>query len=234
MAEGRGMIVRVMGATVVKKHCPDFLHLHSMLKRELTDIDFLAYSSFRSAMKSLFADLGYVPEERFNAYFGASREQYKDLANNRTADLFFDKLDMNHTIDFRGRLELDSPTITLADFLLEKMQIVRLNEKDKIDAVVVLREHQVGTSEKETVNSEYIAKLLAKDWGFYYTVATNLAKVRSYARANLPQEDSADVARKVDLLMERIDAEPKGTSWKLRARIGAKRKWYNDVEEVSG
>jgi hypothetical protein len=59
-------------------------------------------------------------------------------------------------------MELDSPTITLADFVLERMQIVQLDEKDKIDSVVVLREHQVSNLDKETINTEYIAKITGR------------------------------------------------------------------------
>jgi len=37
---------------------------------------------------------------------------------------------------------------------------------------------------------------------------------------------------KVDRLVEWIEKEPKTRSWKMRARIGPKKKWYRDVEEV--
>jgi len=231
-AQGKGIVIRVMGATVIRKHCPKFLHLHTAMKRELTDIDFMTYSKFNPSIKPLFVELGYTSDDRFNAYFGMMRQQYSDRANRRMADIFFDQLEMCHTVDFRGRLELDSPTITLADFLLEKMQIVQLNEKDKIDTTVLLREHQIGDSDKETINAGYIARLLGKDWGFYYTVTTNLGKVREYARPALSEEDSRDVVAKADQLVEWIEKEPKTTGWKMRARIGPKKKWYRDVEEV--
>jgi hypothetical protein len=231
-AHDKGIVIRVLGATVIRKHCPKFIRLHTGLKRELTDIDFITYSKFNPKMTSLFVELGYTPDSRFNTYFGMKRQQYHDLENKRIADIFFDRLEMNHVIDFVGRLELDSPTITLADFLLEKMQIVQLNEKDKIDTIVLLREHEIGSSEKETIDAEYIAKLLAKDWGFYYTVTTNLGKVRNYAESAVSPEDSQDVAKKINRLLELVDGEPKTTGWKLRARVGAKKKWYTDVEDV--
>jgi len=231
-AQEKRIVIRVMGATVIRKHCPKFLHLHTAMKRELTDMDFMTYSKFNPSIKPLFVELGYAPDDRFNAYFGMMRQQYSDPANRRMADIFFDQLEMCHTVDFRGRLELDSPTITLADFLLEKMQIVQLNEKDMIDTTVLLREHQIGDSDKETINAGYVAKLLGKDWGFYYTVTTNLGKVREYARSALSEEDSRDVVAKADQLLEWIEKEPKTAGWKMRARIGPKKKWYRDVEEV--
>lgn len=231
-AQERGILIRVMGATVIRKHCPKFQHLHTAMKRALTDIDFMTYSRFNPSIKPLFTQLGYTSDDRFNAYFGMMRQQYSDPANRRMADIFFDQLEMCHTLDFRGRLEFDSPTITLADFLLEKMQIVELNEKDKIDSVVLLREHEIGDSDSETINAQYISRLLAKDWGFYYTVTTNLRKIKDYARSSMSEEDSRDVVTKTDQLVERIERESKTTGWKMRARVGTKRKWYRDVEEV--
>jgi hypothetical protein len=231
-AQEKGVVIRVMGATVIAKHCPTFQHLHTSMKRELTDIDFVTYSRFNPYVKPLFDELGYGSDDRFNRYFGMMRQQYYDRANRRMADIFFDRLEMCHTVDFRGRLELDSPTITLADFVLDNMQIVQLNEKDKIDSVVALREHQVGNFDKETINAEYIAKLLSKDWGFYYTVTTNLREIKNFARSALSEDDSRDVVLKVDRLVEWIEKEPKTRSWKMRARIGPKKKWYRDVEEV--
>jgi hypothetical protein len=232
LAQKKNIIIRVMGATVILKHCPKFIHLHTALKRELTDIDFITYSKFNPQIKPLFTELGYKPDDRLNAYFGMVRQQYQDPISHRLADIFFDKLQMNHTIEFKGRLELDSPTITLADFILEKMQIVQLNEKDMIDTSVLLREHQVGPTDNETVNGEYIASLLSRDWGLFYTVTTNLGKAKEFAKANLPTEDASDVIGKVDQLLGRIEKEPKSTGWKMRARIGPKKKWYTDVEEI--
>jgi hypothetical protein len=131
----KDIVMRVMGATVIRKHCPKFLHLHTAMKHALTDIDFMNYNKFNPSIKSLLTELGYLADDRFNAYFGMMRQQYSDPANRRMADIFFDQLEMCHTLDFRGRLELDSPTITLADFLLEKMQIVEINEKDIKDTI---------------------------------------------------------------------------------------------------
>jgi hypothetical protein len=41
-------------------------------------------------------------------------------------------------LDFRGRLELDSPTISLVDLLLSKLQIQRITEKDIKDMIAIL------------------------------------------------------------------------------------------------
>ena len=238
LAEKRGITLRVMGACAVKLHCPKCEYLHEQMGRELTDIDFVSYSRFESDIEKFFKDLGYKPREYVFKYWARAtalgRHIYDDEKNRRAVDVFFDKLQMCHTIDFRGRLELDDPTITLADILLEKMQIVRLNEKDVKDTIVLLREHKVGDNDTETVNGKYIARLLSKDWGFYYTVTTNLNRVRDFSKRYkaLNDEDHNDVSAKIDALIQVIEKEPKSLGWKMRAKIGTRKKWYTEVEEA--
>jgi hypothetical protein len=75
---------------------------------------------------------------------------------------------------------------------------------------------------------------LAEDWGFQYAATTNLQKVHEYASASnlLAGEDKATVLERVGELKTAIDAQPKSTKWKVRSRIGPKKKWYNEVETV--
>jgi len=61
--------------------------------------------------------------------------------------------------------------------LLEKMQIVRINEKDIIDTVMLLLEHPLGDEDHETIHVGRISKLCAKDWGLWRTLTMNLEKV---------------------------------------------------------
>jgi hypothetical protein len=140
---------------------------------------------------------------------------------------------MSHTIDFRKRLEVDYPTISLADLLLEKMQIHHINEKDIKDTIVLIRGHMMTNGDKDTINEEYIAKLLSDDWGFYHTVVLNLNKTKSLMDGyEISAADKNDVVRKIDELIGKIDAQSKTTRFKWRAKIGEKKKWYNDVDET--
>ncbi len=41
------------------------------------------------------------------------------------------------------------------------------------------------------------------------------------------------MAEQVRTLLERIEAAPKGLGWKLRSKIGDRKKWYRDVGELS-
>src|SRR5208337_2153189 len=96
-------------------------------------------------------------------------------------DVFFDQLNMCHKVSFVGRLELDFPITTVSDTLLHKMQIVKITQNDLVDVVALLRDHSVGSEDKETINLPYIANVLSADWGFYYTFFQNLVKVETFA-----------------------------------------------------
>jgi hypothetical protein len=96
----------------------------------------------------------------------------------------------------------------------------------------MLREHEIQNGEKEYLNAQYVAKLLSNDWGFYYTVTTNLRKVKSYLDlfTVLSDEDRKDVGSKVDTLLKAIENEPKSMKWQMRAKVGTRKRWYTEVE----
>jgi len=137
-----------------------------------------------------------------------------------------------------GRLELDSPTITVTDIVLEKVQIHEINEKDIKDLIVLFRAHTIGErDEKEVINAKYIAKVLADDWGFWYDATTNLKKVKLFGKkyveeGKMDQEDYDDVEKKIDELLEYIEKEPKSKKWQKRAKVGTKKQWWRPVDEV--
>jgi len=231
----RNLHLRLLGAIAFQVRCPKYSYFTAKLHRELSDIDFAAYNRQRAQIEKMMREFGYADQPMVTALFGYRRLIWDNQSNGLHVDIFFDKLEMNHDISFDGRLESEELTIPLVDMLLEKMQIVHINEKDIIDTIMLLREHSVGNPSPETVDTEYLARLLANDWGFYYTVTTNLNVVKSKLSSypELTQEDRDDVARKIEQLLENIENKPKTLAWKLRARVGAKSKWYKDVEDVN-
>jgi len=234
-ADQKGVPLRLMGCIAVKMHSQKWSEFHeNAMKRYATDVDLMTLSKSRGKVGEILSGLGYAPVR--TTVPQEDRVIFVD-SEGMHVDVFFDRLSMCHVIDFRDRLEVDSPTISLSDILLEKVQIVQINEKDIKDVIVLLREHDVGNEEKETINGDYIAKLLAKDWGFCYTATTNLRLIRDRLLEEgytsiLRDEDVNDVRVKIDKLLEMIENEPKSLAWKMRARTGTKKKWYQDVEEV--
>lgn len=239
-AAKQGIVLRIMGALAIRHHTMDFSELHTNLgrlgKQEFTDIDLISYRKFANPLERFFTSIGYPPNRgaKLMGVVWASRHMY-DAPKGFHVDVFFDKLEFSHVLDFKGRLELDSPTIPLPDLLLEKMQIHRINEKDIKDSIVLLRAHNVGSDGRETIDAGYIASLLSRDWGLYYTVTTNLGKIRELMPGyeSLADEDRANVNAKLDTLLGRIEQEPKSAGWKMRAKVGTKKKWYTDVDALS-
>jgi hypothetical protein len=203
------------------------------MQREIADLDFMTYAKFNKDMESFFTSIGYAPDKWFISFHGGKRHIYKHSLYGYAVDVFFDKLEMCHTIDFSGRLELDSPTIALSDLLLQKLQIVHLADKDIKDSIVLLREHDIGETDLETINAKHMAKLLASDWGFYHSLTTNLVEVKRSLRDYdvLSDEDRTDVAVKIDKIIAYLENEPKSASWKFRSRIGTRMKWYEEVDD---
>ena len=234
-AEADKITLRVMGATAIRLHCPRFSYLHEALLREISDIDFMALSSEKDSVLDFLLRMGYqFDRRRVMIMRYLNRYILDDPDNRRVADIFFDRLEMCHTIDFRQRLSVDYPTISLADLLLEKLQIVKITEKDVKDCMVLLREHDVSASDQESINTVYISDLLSKDWGFYYTSKLNLTRIAESLKQYevLQDSDRADIASKIRLLEEEIEKAPKSMGWKMRAKIGPRQQWYREVEEV--
>lgn len=226
--------LRLLGATAIYYHCPKSASLTHALDRPLTDIDFVALSKQISRIPELFTQLKFVANQHVNNLYGANRQIYYDPENRRQIDIFFDKLSFNHVLDLSKRLDLDPVTISLSDLLLEKLQIVKMSEKDAKDVIVLLREHGFGSRPTEDIDSTYIAKLLANDWGFYYTVTLNLKKVSDYMKKVdfVSDDEKGSITRKFEELTQRVESEPKSFGWKMRARIGTKKSWYTEAEDV--
>jgi hypothetical protein len=235
VADKRGATLRGLGAAAIRNHSHGFGDKCQSVLRPLTDLDFITYLRQERQVMEVFRECGYV-QDRARAYLRnvSGRSILEEPASHLVIDLFFNKLSYNHTIDLSTRLECDSLTIPLADLFLEKMQIVQINEKDVKDTILLLHEHSTGENDNETINMSRICDVLSKDWGFYYTVTTNLKKIAQYATAlhGLSESVKTDVLSKANKIETIIESAPKSTSWKLRARVGTKKKWYDDVEEL--
>ncbi len=202
--------------------------------RAYTDIDLAGYSRESKGIRALMAGLGYDEDREVFVVSEGGRAIFENPTNRLHVDVFYEKLDFCHLIPWNGRLEADSPTIPLAEMLLEKMQIVQINEKDVIDTIMLLLEHPLGESDTETINMHRVGRLCAEDWGLWRTVTMNLGKVRQLASGypQLTDQQKADVGLQVEAALVRIEAEPKPMAWRIRARVGDRVKWYKDVDEV--
>jgi hypothetical protein len=153
-------------------------------------------------------------------------------------DCFYGMIKFNHDIELdHKRIQLDSPTLPLAELLLGKTQIVFMNYKDVVDTIMLLIPHKIGYSdEPETINIKYIGEKYFTQggyaWGFYHTVTTNLSKIKDILPdfKEISEEQQTNVAAKIDEMLKYFDNLKKNRSWRARAKIGTAKKWYRPVE----
>jgi len=254
-AEKKDIILRVMGGLGIAMHCQEFRDFATKLGRigtgvvkgqEYSDIDSMSYRKHRDRIKDFFSNMGYAKRKATLSSAASERQIYYHPKGWFYVDVFYDKLLVaNHPVDFKGRLELDHPTIPVTDMLLEKIQMWEaFSAKDLKDCLVLLKAHKVEEKEgKESIDASYIAKLLSEDWGFWYTATTNLKKINRFiseidklgAEAEIDpgrfeKGDREEIVGKTETLLERINKEPKSFKWKMRSKVGTTKKWYNHVE----
>lgn len=237
IGEQRGVTLRILGHLAVRDHTQTHRELIDEMERVPThDIDYMGYSEQETEADRMFKALDYRPDPAvaFSQEYGIQRLIYHHPDSEIIAEIFFDKLRMAHTLDFRGRLELDQPTISLVDLLLSKLQIQQITEKDLKDMIILFAEHDLGSGDRERIDADYLLNLTSQDWGLWYTALGNLEKVREwlgYIKV-LDEETKADVERKVIAITERMQTSPKSLKWRIREKIGTRLKWYDDVGEV--
>jgi len=232
-ADARGLIVRVLGSLAVSLHCPDARALIPSFERTYADIDLAAYRRQGREVAQLLVEHGYV-EDREVSLSSEGRRGLFDAPGGIHVDVFYDQLDFCHVIPLAGRLETDRPTLPLAELLLSKLQIVRLNEKDAVDVVLLLLDHELASGDADTIDVGVVARACAADWGLWRTLTGNLEKVVALASTygQLSAGQRSRIERQVQAVRRAVDEAPKGLSWKARARVGDRVKWWTDVDEV--
>lgn len=236
-AEAQGIRLRILGSIAYRLQCPNNLHLFEDTKRVLTDVDFGAEKKQNRAIREFLMARGYVPDEGIYVASEGARHAYLHHDTGLNVDVFADELYFCHRIPFRGRLDLDSPTICTTDLLLEKMQIVEINLKDFKDTIVLLLEHPLSHQQggPKSIDTTYLVDIMRQDWGFYYTFTTNLKRVPDYFAEfpSIGDGEQAIIQKRIEDLLKAIEAAPKTLGWKMRAKIGTRRRWYQEVSEKS-
>ena len=250
VARARGIVLRILGAVGVYAHSLDSnaaglfgaVGRFEGRKQIFTDLDLAGYSGQRKEITNFFREMKFQPAGMVNALFGSRRMIFYHPTLGFQTDVFFDRLEFSHDVQFgerpgEGRLELDYPTVTLADLVLEKLQIHTINRKDLVDLVVLFAGHEIRSGERDSVDGKYISSVLSDDWGFWYDAVANLNKVRDFAGGmaarNILPETLSLASERVGQLLSLIEAAPKSAEWQKRARKGTAKKWYREVEEVS-
>jgi hypothetical protein len=232
-AERENLALRLLGGVAIKLRAKD--GLHPAFEREYADLDWIIPKGTSPAAQKFFEAMGYTPQVRFNAMYGQERLLFFDEQHDRQVDILVGTFRMSHEIPFGKRLALEPMTVPLAELLLTKLQIVELNEKDVRDALALLHDHPVGEEDGDAINGAHVGRLCAADWGLWRTFTANLDSLSDHlGRYDLSDESKESIAGRIRELQARIEEEPKSFGWKMRSKIGDRKRWYQLPEEVEG
>jgi hypothetical protein len=226
------ILVRLLGGAAVGMHRHTPFPL--ALQRRYGDIDVVVKKGQDRGLKRLLEEQGYVPNRSFNNLHGDRRLLYYDERNARQLDIFIGTFRMCHAIDLDDRLELHPTTLAPADLLLTKLQIVKINAKDIVDAQALLLEHLVERGPGDLIDPARLVQVTSRDWGWYTTFTDNLARLLPDENSTLPPDAAAQIADRVATLQQALIAAPKSLGWKARAAVGRRVPWYELPEEIGG
>ncbi|HTX09908.1 MAG TPA: hypothetical protein VME22_14910 [Solirubrobacteraceae bacterium] len=222
----KGVVLRLLGGVAVCLQAPEGKPL---LSREIKDIDVVTPRGNKKAVAEAFQSLGYVDDEVFNAFHGAHRQIYIDIANERKVDVFVGAFSMCHEIPIADRLDRDPLTVPRAELLLTKLQIVELNERDERDIYNLCFHHDIGDA---GIEGGLIAELCARDWGLWRTCKGTIERCRAdLAGYGLAPQERELIDIRLSRLWDTIDAAPKTSKWRWRAKVGERVRWYEEPEE---
>ena len=228
-AESHGTVLRALGGVGIylrsSAAAPEF-------GREYGDVDLVAPGNARKPVMAAMTDAGMVPEERFNARQGHRRQIWWTPDGASHVDVFLGRFEMCHRLDLDGRLGVDHPALPAADLLLTKLQIVELTQKDVTDTAMLLRTHTLSDhDEPGQLNVDRLTQVLSDDWCWYTTVTDNLEELPAAIDRTVAGQ-GATVQGVTAELLEAVSAAPKSRSFRLRARIGRRKRWYELPEET--
>jgi hypothetical protein len=232
-AQEQGIFLRLLGGLAIKVHSP---HAgHRSLERKYPDIDFVTNRSGAKKLLDFLPQMGYTPNKTFNTLSGDRRQLWYDEARGRQIDIFIGDFAMCHTLPLADRLDVEPLTIPLAELFLSKAQIIELNRKDVLDLLALLLDHEAGPGDDETINVDLIASLCARDWGLYTTVSMTIQKLHDFVDEGsvvLAEAEAQTIKKRLVAIQKAMDDAPKSVGWKMRARLGTRVRWYEEVEEV--
>jgi hypothetical protein len=229
----RDIKIKLTGSVAIQISCPQYCHLVGS-DRAFHDLDFATTKSEHSKLHDLLLDLGYKSDK--SVY--TSSEGRRSIYCNKSGieiDIFYNILEFSHVIDISNRLDGNIPTLHIADLLLSKLQIHKINEKDLIDAIIILLEYDLGETDENSINIFYLSELCSKSWGMWRTVSGNLEKLRWILDAKenfLTFELRIKALKQCTKIEDALKGTDKSFKWRVRSLIGDKLKWYEYVEEI--
>jgi Uncharacterised nucleotidyltransferase len=230
-ARERELPLRLLGGVAIQMLLAE--RMDERFQRESADLDFLTTRRSGRAVEELLASEGWEPERQFNALNGARRLLFEDPPSGHKIDVFVESFEMCHALPLAERLSVREDTLPAAELAMTKLQVVSLNAKDRNDLYALLHALEVAEHDDDAINAVRVAELTSGDWGLHHTFELNFERLREgLAEVGLSEPEQAIVRGRIDALHEAIEHAPKSRGWRMRARIGERKRWYEEPEEV--
>jgi hypothetical protein len=232
LAAERGIVLRLLGGLAIRFLCPDL----PPRTHPGQDLDFGSRSSTRRELTAMLIDRGFEPDKNFNALYGDKHLYFAHPATGLAVDVLIDRLHMCHTLTFGERLTRLPYTLDPMDLVLSKLQIVELNEKDVDDCLRLLVTFPLADSDDPAaMDARVFRAVVGDDWGWWKTVTLNLERIRAVLGDAVRPAivgGRLDPRAQLEELAQMAEEAPKSRRWKLRARIGERKRWYELPEET--
>jgi hypothetical protein len=228
-SEKKGIPLRLLGGMAVYLTSP--CTQQALYSREIADLDFVVTKKKAYPLEKLLATLGFEGDREFNSIHGESRLLfYSELGD---LDIFVGDFAQCHKMALEKLLSSTRLTIPLANLLLTKLQVVQINQKDILDILALLHDHDLipEGDPNDVINLAEFNAILADDWGWYTTCTDSLEKVQQYVGKNFKDPDQKLLNDKIDLLRSSAANAKKSLKWTVRSKVGRKVQWYELPEE---
>lgn len=226
-ATEQGLAVRLMGGIGIRIVVGD--RFPERCVRTYGDIDIIVGRRDARGVEELLPGRGWAPDTAFNALNGSRRLLFHDPAGSAQIDVFIEAFEMCHSLPLADSLSRPGTTLPATDLLMSKLQIVSLNAKDRTDLYALLGGCDVRDGDHRSIEPERVAELTRRDWGLHHTFELNLDRLRAGLAAG---EAPGEVGGAIDVIAKAIETAPKTRAWRMRAKIGERKRWYDEPEEV--
>jgi hypothetical protein len=233
LATERELVLRLIGGLAIALLTPEL----PARTRTGQDLDFASVRSSRKGLSALLEQEGFVGDRNFNALYGDKQLYFTHPETGLAIDVMVDRIHMCHTVEFADRATALPYTLSPTDLLLSKLQIVELNAKDLDDVLRLLVHFPLAEGDGgDHIDLGVIAALVGDDWGWFRTISLNLDRIEATIADGRPGSIPAgahDPAAAVQTMRATLDAAPRSRRWRLRARVGERKRWYDLPEETA-
>ena len=232
LATEQGLVLRLLGGLAIQLLTPEL----PARTRTGQDLDFGSVRASRKGLTALLEQQGFIGDRNFNALYGDKQMYFTHGETGLAVDVMVDRIHMCHTVEFADRATALPYTLSPTDLLLSKLQIVELNDKD-VDDILRLLVHfpLVSADGAEGIELRVIGALVGDDWGWCKTISLNLDRISARLAAGSPEAIASgahDPAAAVQTLRSTLTDAPKSRRWRLRDKVGERKRWYDLPEET--